>query len=89
MTAEVTAGTGDVHVITRRAACGEAGTDGSAVAFLYDYKRLLHETDEVGWRHSQTYATTTTEEFGDLFRREPARTSTQYDAQRDTNRALG
>src|SRR5882757_1134012 len=66
MTAEVTAGTVTFTYNADGQRVVKQGTDGSAVAFLYDYKRLLHETDEVGGDISQTYATTTTEEFGDL-----------------------
>src|ERR1700728_70792 len=33
-------------------------TDASVMGFLYDYKKLLHETDDIGGEITNTYATT-------------------------------
>ena len=63
------------------------GTDGSVTGFLYDYKRLLCETDTVGGAISQTYASDTTDEFGDLIG-EDGQYIHQYDAQANTNALL-
>src|SRR2546421_5971129 len=38
---------------------------GTGTGFLYDHKRLLHETDELG-QVTHTYTSSTTAEFGDL-----------------------
>ena len=62
-------------------------TDGSVTGFLYDYKRLLCETDTIGGTISQTYASDTTEEFGDLIG-EDGEYIHQYDAQANTNALL-
>jgi len=62
-------------------------TDGSVTGFLYDYKRLLCETDTIGGAISQTYASDTTEEFGDLIG-EDGEYIHQYDAQANTNALL-
>ena len=52
-----------------------------------DYKRLLCETDTVGGAISETYASDTTEEFGDLIG-EDGQYIHQYDAQANTNALL-
>ncbi len=65
-TAQTAAGTVSMTYDADGRRVAKQTTDGSAVGFLYDYKRLLHEIDEVGGDISNTYATTTTEEFGDL-----------------------
>ncbi|HEY2586667.1 MAG TPA: hypothetical protein VGI81_12960 [Tepidisphaeraceae bacterium] len=59
------------------------GTDGSVTGFLYDGKRLLHETDEVGGEVTNSYAAGTSDEYGDLIGggTEPTH---QYDAQANT-----
>jgi YD repeat-containing protein len=59
------------------------GTDGSVTGFLYDGKRLLHETDEVGGEVTNSYAARTSDEYGDLIGggTEPTH---QYDAQANT-----
>ena len=62
-------------------------TDGAVTGFLYDYKRLLCETDTVGGAISQTYASDTTDEFGDLIG-EDGQYIHQYDAQANTNALL-
>jgi RHS repeat-associated protein len=62
-------------------------TDGSAVGFLYDFKRLLHETDEVGGAISRTFASDTTDEFGDLIGEE-GESVHQYDALANTEALL-
>ncbi|NNM88460.1 MAG: hypothetical protein HKL95_08065 [Phycisphaerae bacterium] len=53
----------------------------------YDYKRLLCETDTIGGAISPTYASDTTEEFGDLIG-EDGQYIHQYDAQANTNALL-
>ena len=53
----------------------------------HDYKRLLCETDNVGGAISHTYASDTTEEFGDLIG-EDGQYIHQYDAQANTNALL-
>ena len=62
-------------------------TDGSVVGYLYDDKRLLHETDDVGGDVSNTYAAGTQEEFGDLIGEGDGQ-SHAYDAQANTNALL-
>ncbi|HXE56245.1 MAG TPA: hypothetical protein VN541_24675 [Tepidisphaeraceae bacterium] len=64
------------------------GTDGSVTGFLYDYKKLLHETDAVGGSISNTYLTTTDEEFGDLLSEDEQQFTHQYDAMANTNALL-
>ena len=59
------------------------GTDGSVVGFLYDGKRLLHETDEVGGEVTNTYAAGTSDEYGDLIGGDTEPTH-QYDAMANT-----
>jgi YD repeat-containing protein len=63
------------------------GTDGSAVGYLFDVKRLLHETDEVGGEVNRTYASGTQDEFGDLVG-EDGEFSHAYDAQANTDALL-
>ena len=55
-------------------------TDGSATGFLYDFSRLLHETDEVGGQINNTYAVSTQDEFGDLLSEDGEQLTHQYDA---------
>ena len=62
-------------------------TDGAVTGFLYDYKRLLCETDTIGGAISETYASDTTDEFGDLIG-EDGQYIHQYDAQANTNALL-
>ncbi|HVS69818.1 MAG TPA: hypothetical protein VHQ47_01025 [Phycisphaerae bacterium] len=38
-------------------------TDASVTAHLYDHKKLLHETDDVGGTITKTYASDTSDEF--------------------------
>ena len=54
--------------------------------YLYDHKRLLQETDEAG-EITNTYASGTSEEFGDLIGEDDGMVH-QYDAQADTNALL-
>ena len=63
-------------------------TDGSVMGYLYDYKHLLHETDDVGGEITNTYATTTDQEFGDLISEDGDQYYHQYDAQACTNALL-
>ena len=63
-------------------------TDGSVTGFLYDYKKLLTETDDVGGEVSNLYATTTDQEFGDLISEDGDQLVHQYDAQACTNALL-
>src|SRR5262249_60733904 len=49
----------DGQRVLKEAADGPTG-------FLYDQQRILHETDDIGGDISTTYATSTTDEFGDL-----------------------
>src|SRR5581483_3544459 len=58
-------------------------TDASITGFLYDHKKLLHETDAAD-TILKTYTTTTDEEYGDLIS-ETGETYHQYDAQANTN----
>ena len=63
------------------------GTDASVIGYLYDYKRLLHETDTVGGVVTKTYASGATDEFGDLIGEE-GEFSHQYDAMANTEALL-
>ena len=36
------------------------------MGYLYDYKHLLHETDDVGGEITNTYTATTDQEFGEM-----------------------
>lgn len=56
--------------------------------FLYDFARLLHETDEVGGEISNTYAVSTQDEFGDLLSEDGEQLTHQYDAMANTNALL-
>ena len=58
------------------------------MGYLYDYKHLLHETDDVGGEITNTYATTTDQEFGDLISEDGDQYYHQYDAQACTNALL-
>jgi RHS repeat-associated protein len=62
-------------------------TDAAVTGYLYDYKRLLHETDDVGGAITRTYASDTSDEFGDLIG-EDGEFVHQYDAQADTHALL-
>jgi RHS repeat-associated protein len=63
-------------------------TDASVMGFLYDYKKLLHETDDVGGEITNTYATTSDGEFGDLISEDGDQYFHQFDAQASTNALL-
>ena len=56
--------------------------------YLYDYKKLLAETDEVGGEVSNLYTTTTDQEYGDLISEDGENLTHQYDAQACTNALL-
>ncbi|NNM87187.1 MAG: hypothetical protein HKL95_01575, partial [Phycisphaerae bacterium] len=62
-------------------------TDASVTGYLYDYKKLLCETDGEGGAVSQTYLSDTTDEFGDLIG-EDGQYIHQYDAQANTDALL-
>ena len=67
--------------------------DGQRVAkastgFLYNYKHLLHETDEIGGEITKTYTSTTDDEFGDLISEDGSELYHQFDAQANTNALL-
>jgi YD repeat-containing protein len=62
-------------------------TDASVTGYLYDYKRMLHETDDVGGDITRTYASDTTDEFGDLIG-EDGEYVHQFDAQANTHALL-
>ena len=59
---------------------------GAVTGFLYDHKRLLHETDELG-QVTHTYTSSTTDEFGDLIG-ENGEFAHQYDAMANTEALL-
>jgi RHS repeat-associated protein len=61
-------------------------TDSNITGYLYDAQRLLNETDDVG-DITQTYASDTTEEFGDLIG-EDGEYVHQYDAEANTHALL-
>ena len=87
VTAEPAAGTVTLTYNADQQRAAKQSTDGSVTGFLYDYKRLLCETDTIGGTISQTYASDTTEEFGDLIG-EDGEYIHQYDAQANTNALL-
>ena len=87
VTAEPAAGTVTLTYNADQQRAAKQSTDGSVTGFLYDYKRLLCETDTIGGAISQTYASDTTEEFGDLIG-EDGEYIHQYDAQANTNALL-
>lgn len=86
-TAEPAAGTVTLTYNADQQRAAKQSTDGAVTGFLYDYKRLLCETDTVGGAISQNYASDTTEEFGDLIG-EDGQYIHQYDAQANTNALL-
>ena len=57
------------------------------IGYLYDHKRLLHETDEVGGEVSKTYTSDATDEFGNLIG-DDSEYIHQYDAMANTNALL-
>jgi RHS repeat-associated protein len=56
---------------------------GTPTGFLYDHKKLLQETEEVGGEISKTYSSDGSDEFGDLIGIDADYTY-QYDAQANT-----
>ena len=70
------------------ASTAKQSTDASVTGFLYDHKKLLAETDDVGGDVTNLYATTSDGEFGDLISEDGDTSFHQYDAQADTNALL-
>jgi RHS repeat-associated protein len=85
---EVAAGTVTLTYNADGQRTAKQSTDGSVTGFLYDYKKLLAETDDVGGEVSNLYATTTDQEFGDLISEDGDQLVHQYDAQACTNALL-
>ena len=88
ITAEPAAGTVTLAYNADGQRTAKQSTDGSVTGFLYDYKKLLAETDDVGGEVSNLYATTTDQEFGDLISEDGDQLVHQYDAQACTNALL-
>ena len=86
-TAEVAAGTVTLTYNADGQRVVKQSTDGSSMGFLYDYKKLLNETDGDG-EITNTYATTSDQEFGDLISEDGDQLYYQFDAQANTNAAL-
>jgi RHS repeat-associated protein len=86
-TAEPAAGTMQFTYNADGQRIAKQSTDSSVTGYLYDYKRLLHETDDIGGSITQTYASDTNDEFGDLIG-EDGDYVHQYDAQADTQALL-
>ncbi len=77
----------DPHLQHRRPARRQAEHRRLGHRFLYDHKRLLQETDEVGGDVTKMYASSTTDEFGDLIG-EDGEYIHVYDAQANTRPCL-
>lgn len=86
VTAEVEAGIVTLTYNADGQRVAKVSTDHSVVGYLYDLKRLLHETDGAD-NVTNTYAAGTNDEFGDLIGEGDGQ-SHVYDAQADTDALL-
>jgi YD repeat-containing protein len=87
ITAAVDAGTVTFTYNADSQRVAKESTDSSVLGYLYDHKKLLQETDDVGGDILKTYASDTTEEYGDLIG-EDGEYLHQYDAQANTKPLL-
>jgi YD repeat-containing protein len=86
--AEVTAGTVNFTYNADGQRVSKESTDSSVKGFLYDYKKLIAETEDVGGDIVKSYDTTSDQEFGDLISEDGDNVYYQFDAQANANALL-